>query len=100
MKILDEITSKKDDTPSVRMEIVAPPFDLKATLLRASLPVGFALVLYLIQRKLSDPDTIKSVRMRILAQVSTYADRRAKFWHDITERATNAYLADTPYGKR
>jgi hypothetical protein len=46
-----------------------------------------------VQRKLMEPDFFLTVKMRTLNSVSRYADQRAMFWHGVSEKASNLYLA-------
>jgi hypothetical protein len=54
--------------------------------------VASAVVIVLVQRKVSDPDFILTCKMRILNGTARYADSRAQFWANISRFATNAYI--------
>ena len=54
------------------------------------------IALVLIQRKLHNPDTMIQLRMRTSLAIYRFADEQAQFWHKVSARATDAYLASRP----
>ena len=69
---------------------------IKRELVSLSLAIGASILIVLVQRKVSDPDFVLSCRMRALNGVARYADARAGFWRQISERATSLYLDSRP----
>jgi hypothetical protein len=58
--------------------------------------IGAAVIAVYIQRKLMEPDFFLTFKMRTLNGISRYADNRAAFWRDVSEKASNLYLATRP----
>lgn len=69
---------------------------IKRELVNLGLAIGASILIVLMQRKVSDPDFMLSCRMRTLNGVARYADARAGFWRQISERATSLYLESRP----
>lgn len=61
-----------------------------------SLAVSTAVILVLVQRKVSDPDFFLSCRMRTFNAIARYADNRSHFWRDVSSKATSMYLDSRP----
>jgi hypothetical protein len=87
-----------DVTDPIRVKIVPDEITIdgkKIVLTLVSLGITFgsmALLVYM-ERKLSGPDVFLTMKMRALHGVQEYADNRARFWHGVSARATDAYLA-------
>jgi len=58
--------------------------------------IGASILLVVLQRKVSDPDFVLSCRMRFFNTVSRYADSKAKFWSELSCKATDMYLSSRP----
>lgn len=69
---------------------------IKREIVSLSLALAVSVLIVLVQRKVSDPDFILSCRMRALNGVARYADTRASFWRQMSEKATSMYLDSRP----
>lgn len=69
---------------------------IKRELVSLGLALAVSVLIVLVQRKVSEPDFILSCRMQTLNGVARYADKKASFWRQISEKATSAYLDSRP----
>ena len=74
-------------------EIVIDGKKIMLTLVSLGITFGSMALLVYLERKLSGPDVFLTVKMRTLHELQEYADNRARFWHGVSARATDAYLA-------
>lgn len=79
---------------TVKVKIV--PDDASEIIGKQLIGIGVAIiatvVLVYVQRKAMEPDFFLSLKMRGLNSVAQYADHRAKFWHDVANKASTLYL--------
>jgi hypothetical protein len=83
--------SVKPEVVNVRIMQDRP--DIKRTLIALTVAVGVLAGLVMVNRKLSGPDSLTFVRMRMLAEVQEIADGQARFWHEVSAKAGDLYLA-------
>jgi hypothetical protein len=77
----------------INVRVIPEPANAKRILIGIVLPLGLTAAFIFMQRALSNPDSFLTIKMRGLATVQEYADSRARFWHDIAAKASDAYLA-------
>lgn len=83
---------------TVNVKIV--PDDPGAVAIRVLVAFGVttitAVALIWVQRKMSGPDVFLTAKMRGLNITAQLADRQANFWHEVSSKATKAYLESRP----
>jgi hypothetical protein len=69
---------------------------LKREMVSLGLAVTASVILVILQRKLTDPDFMLTCRMRAFNGIARYADTRASFWRNVSDKATSLYLETRP----
>lgn len=65
-------------------------------LIGLSFAIAAAIIVVYVQRKVSDPDFFLTMKMRTLNGISRYADTKARFWNDVSAKASALYLESRP----
>jgi hypothetical protein len=68
----------------------------RRTVMALGIAAGLTVGLVILQRKLSGPDSLTFVKMRLLAEVQEIADGQARMWLDVSDRAGRLYLSSHP----
>jgi hypothetical protein len=69
---------------------------IKREIASLSLALAVSILIVIVQRKVSDPDFVLTCRMRTFNGIARYADTRASFWRQISDKATRLYLETRP----
>jgi hypothetical protein len=78
-----------DDPITVRIL----PEPITSQLVPLAITIAGTVALIWLKRKMSGPDAFLTIKMKGLVTIQDYADKRARFWHDVSAKASAEYLA-------
>lgn len=86
------------DVKAEPIQVKIIPEEIQVGKMLASLAfsaVSVVLVVYL-QRKIAGPDVFLTLQMKACKVTGEFADSQVRFWHKVSARASDAYLASRP----
>jgi hypothetical protein len=76
----------------IQVRILPGESEVQKQLVYLGLSAAAMIGMLWLQRKLSGPDAFLTGRMKVLSVVQDYADGRAKFWGEVSAKASKLYL--------